>query len=223
MPQFRPAAPLLLAALLVSHPAMAQESDTQLWLQANGTTRLDADTRLTAEAIARFGDAADGIAHSEIGAVITRALGESVSVQLGYRHVQPFERGDTLANEERLRQVVTVALGGGFSTRLRLEQRFSSAGGAVGVRLRGQLRFEQPLDADGLALFATHESFANLNGTGWGQQAGYERMRHTLGLSIPLSDTIEADAGYLTEYRFGRDGDRDRILHAAALTLNLDL
>jgi hypothetical protein len=211
------------ALLLAPLSAHAQQLDEQLWLQANGTKALDGDTRLTIEGIARFGDAADGLSHTEFGGQLSHKLRSSVEIAVGYRHVQDYDHGRRVPNEERLRQMITFPLGGGLSTRSRLEERFSSAEGDIAVRLRQQLRYSAPLNRHGLTFYLTHESFLNLNATDWGVSSGYDRMRHTLGVSIPLGKGLRADTGYLNEYRFGRSGGRDQLTHAATLTLNLDL
>lgn len=219
-----PRLPLLSAALLLAPlAAHAQRVDEQLWLQTNGATSLGGGTKLTLEGIARFGDAADGLAHTEFGGQIAYKPSPTVEIALGYRHVQDYDHDRVVPNEERLRQMLTIGLGGGFSGRLRLEERFSSAGPGVGVRIRPRLGYSRALNGKGLALFATHEDFLNLNSTDWGVAGGYERMRHTLGLTIPLSHRLKADAGYLNEYRFGRGSARDQMMHAATLTLNIEL
>jgi hypothetical protein len=211
------------ALLLAPLAAHAQQTDEQLWLQANGTTSLGGGTKLTLESIARLGNAADGLAHTEFGGQISHKLSPAIEISGGYRHVQDYDHDRAVPNEERLRQVIVINMGGGFATRLRLEERFTSAGPAVAVRIRPRLGYTAPLNDKGLSLFATHEAFINLNSTDWGVAGGYERMRHTLGLTIPLTSHLKADAGYLNEYRFGRSGRRDQMMHAATLTLNIEL
>lgn len=210
----------LLAAPVAAH---AQQTDKQLWLQANGTARIADDTRVTLESIGRFGDNAGGFSHAELGALFTRTISKGVEIGLGYRHVEDWDHGDALPNEERLRQQVIFSFGRGFTTRLRLEQRFNSRGGAVGVRIRPQLRYSLPLAAKGPALFVSHEDFLNFNDTGWGQRSGYERMRNAIGLSVPLSKHVTTDIGYLNQYRFGRAGKRDAMDHALTLALAITL
>jgi hypothetical protein len=212
---------LALVAMMLLQPtaAHAQKTDDQLWLAANATT-VTGKTTLTIETNGRFSDAAAGFSHTEIGGFVSVPVAKGIDLAFGYRHVADFDHGHALPNEERTRQMITVALGAGFAGRLRFEQRFNSSGGAVGLRLRPQLRLTHPIAANGLALFAVHESFVNFNTTGWGQRGGYERMRNTLGVSIPLSRSIRAEPGYLNQYRFGRDGARDQMDHVATVALN---
>jgi hypothetical protein len=214
---------LTLPLLLASLPAFAQRTDEQLWLAANASTAIGGTTRLTLESIGRFGDRPGGFFHSEFGLLGSIVATKGVEIATGYRHVEDWDQGRALPNEERLRQIVTVALGGGFVTRLRLEQRFNSSGNGVGVRVRPQQRFTLPLADRGPALFVTHEDFINLNDTRWGQRSGYERMRNAIGITVPLARRLSTDIGYLNQYRFGRRGARDQMDHAMTLTLSLTL
>lgn len=214
-----PAAILMLA----STPALAQQQDEQLWLQTNGSVELSDHDKVTLEGILRFSDAAEGVSHAEIGALYSRKLASGIEISFGYRHVADWSKGVTLPNEERLRQMVLVPLGSGFSVRLRTEQRFHSAGGEVGFRVRPRLGYEMPLGSGGLKLFATQEHFININTTPWGQASGYERMRNAVGVSIPLGGKLRGEVGYLNQYRFGRAGRRDTMDHALTFTLNFNV
>lgn len=214
------AVPLL---LLVAEPASAQRTDEQLWLQINAGVAIGARDKLTLESIGRFSDRAGGFFHAEFGALFTHKTRGGVELSLGYRHIEDWNQGTRLPSEERLRQMILVPLGSGFSGRLRFEQRFNSGGSEIGFRLRPRLGFETPLNRRGLKLVATQEHFFNLNGTAWGQNGGYERMRNTLGVSIPLGDGVRGEMGYLNQYRYGRDGARDRMDHAATFTLSFNI
>ncbi len=212
-----------LASLALATPAAAQQMDEQLWLQTNGSVELSEADKLTLEGIGRFSDRAEGFSHAEAGILYTRTLKSGVELSFGYRHVEDWNRGVAQPNEERLRQMVLVPLGSGFSGRLRVEQRFNSQSGGVGVRVRPRLGFDASLNDHGLKLFATQEHFVNLNTTGWGQREGYERMRNAVGLSIPIADKVRGEVGYLNQYRFGRGGRRDQMDHAATLTLSFNI
>lgn len=210
------ALPLLLAAM----PATAQRTDDQLWLQASGVVRIGQHEEATVESIARFGERARGLAHTEIGGLFAWKIGK-VEVAIGYRHVEDFVGDRVLPNEERIRQHVIVPLGAGFATRVRLEQRFNSAGPEIGHRVRGQLRFNTQLTRGGLGLFAAQETFLNLNTTGWGQRRGIERVRGSIGLGVPIGRQLRGEIGYLNQYRFGRAGARDQMDHAMTIGLTL--
>ena len=209
--------------VLAPAPVLAQQTDEQLWLQANATTSVSKDAEVTLESVSRVGDRAGGFYHAEIGGWVTFTVAKGVEVADGYRHVEDWDHGASLPNEERLRQQVAITLGGGFAVRVRGEQRFNSAGPQVGFRIRPQLRYSLPVGGKGFALFVAHEDFFNLNTTGWGQRGGYERMRNTVGFTVPLSPRLKADIGYLNQYRFGRDGARDRMDHIATMSVSLTL
>jgi len=211
-----PALPLFLLAT----PALAQRTDDQLWLQATGTVPVSDHSEATIENIVRFGDRAKGLSHTEIGGLLAWKIGK-IEIGVGYRHVEDFNDGRELPNEERTRQHIIVPLGAGFATRLRLEQRFNSSGPGIGHRVRGQLRFNRPLGKGGLGLFAAHETFLNLNTTGWGQRSGIERMRNTIGLGVPIGRQLRLETGYLNQYRFGRFGARAQMDHAVTFGLIL--
>ncbi|RYD56362.1 MAG: DUF2490 domain-containing protein [Sphingomonadales bacterium] len=208
---------------LLATPAAAQQVDEQLWLQTNGTIAIGEREKVTLEGIGRFSDRAEGFSHAEAGILFTHSTEGKVELSFGYRHVEDWNRGARLPNEERLRQMVLMPLGSGFSGRLRLEQRFSEAGKGMAVRLRPRIGFETPLNDKGLKLFATQEHFLNLVTTSWAPSGGYERMRNAAGLSFPLADKVRAEVGYLNQYRFGRDGKRDQMDHAATFTLSFSL
>lgn len=209
--------------LLAPLPAWAQRQDAQLWTQANGSVELSDKDKLTLEAIARAGDQAQGLSQTELGLLYTRTLPGGVELSFGYRHLEFYERGVTLPNEERTRQMVMVPLGSGFNVRLRSEQRFHRSGGEIGFRIRPRLAYEMPLGRGGLKLFATQEHFLNFNSTAWGQRRGYERMRNAVGVSIPLGGKLRGEVGYLNQYRFGQAGKRDTMDHALTLTLNFNV
>src|ERR1043165_954163 len=200
-------APMLLLAL----PAAAQQTDEQLWLQVNASVTIGAREKVTLEGIGRFSDRADGFSHAEFGGLFTHTMRGGIELSIGYRHVEDWNQGVRLANEERLRQMILVPLGLGFSGRLRFEQRFNSSGSEIGFRLRPRLGFDTPLGAGNMHLFATSEHFLNLNSTAWGARGGYERMRNAVGLAVPLGGRLRGEFGYLNQYRFGRDGRRDQM------------
>lgn len=216
---------LLLLALLIPLPALAQEEDSQLWLQANGSVPLEEDTRFTLETIARFSDDAGGFFHEEIGGLVTHMIGKRFEIAIGYRHVVDFDHGREKPDEERARQQITMTLGSGFGARLRMEERFREGEGEVGLRLRPQIRYTLPLGRgrNAPSLLATHEAFVNFNRTDWGQQRGIERLRQAVSLQVPLGQRLRGDIGYLNQYRFGRDGRRDLLEHAATFALTLTL
>jgi hypothetical protein len=214
---------LLALTLLFGTPAAAQQTDEQLWLQANGSVTMGAREKVTMEGIVRFGNRADGLSHTEIGGLFTHTTRGGIELSFGYRHVEDWNQGVRLPNEERLRQMILVPLGAGFNGRLRFEQRFNSSGGEIGFRLRPRLGFDTPVGVGNLHLVATTEHFLNLNTTAWGVRGGYERMRNAVGVSIPLGGGLRGELGYLNQYRFGRNGGRDQMDHVATFTLSFNV
>ena len=114
--------------LLIATPAIAQQTDQQLWLQTNASIAIGEQEKVTLEGIGRFSDRAEGFSHAEAGILFTHTLKNGIELSGGYRHVADWNKGVALPNEERLRQMVLVPLGKGFTGRLRLEQRFNSSG-----------------------------------------------------------------------------------------------
>lgn len=207
--------------LLVTAPARAQQQDEQLWLQVNINLPVAEDVRLTVENIGRFGDRSDGLYQTEFGGILGWRVAEGVEVGFGYRKVG-FYNGSAGPGENRLRQHV-VATSGPVTMRLRVDERFHSEGEEVGFRVRPLLRYNHELRENGLALFASHESFYLPNSTSWGQRRGYERMRNLIGLAIPLGGLAAADIGYLNQYRPSRSGSRAQMDHALSLQITFNL
>lgn len=212
---------LTLGAVLLATPAHAVDHDEQLWLQANTNVPLAPRTRVTLEQIARFSDRQNGLFQSEFGVLLQHKVTDRIELGAGYRWVGA-HNGNRGANENRFR-VQAVGSFGRIFTRFRIDARFNPRGDEVGFRIRPLVRYNQPLTKGGLNLFATHESFLIPNSTSWGQRSGYERMRNTLGLAIPLGKQVNADLGYLNEYRIGRGGSEGQMAHALSLQLTINL
>ncbi len=213
---------LLVVASVLSTPAHATIHDEQLWLQANTNVPVAPGLRVTLEQIARFSDRQNGLFQSELGVLGQYKASKNVELGFGYRWVGA-HNGNRGANENRFR-VQAVGTFGRIFTRFRIDARFNPRGDEVGFRIRPLIRYNQPLARkDSVALFATHESFLIPNSTSWGQRSGYERMRNTLGLAIPLGKQVNADLGYLNEYRLGRNGAEGQMGHALSLQLTISL
>lgn len=218
--------PILLAAIglaaqfLLPNFAQAQQTDEQVWLQINENVQLAPATRFTFEQIARFGDRPGGLYTTEFGGLVTQRIGKGVELGLGYRRVS-FHNGNNAADEDRLRQQLVVTRGR-FMGRLRLDERFHPDGDEIGFRLRPLIRYNHPLNGHGLAVFAIHESFYTLNETRWGQRRGYDRMRNSVGLTVPIASGLSADIGYLNQFRPARSGSRAQMDHALSLQLTIN-
>lgn len=211
----------LVVPMFAAAPAMAQQVDEQFWLQTNAQIRLDDKSRVTLEGIARFSDRLDGLFHTEIGGIVSTKVADNVEIGIGYRRVSA-HGNSTAADEDRLRQQVIVTFGR-IATRLRVDQRFHPGGDEIGFRIRPLIRYNHPLGDKGVALFAGHESFYLPNSTVWGQRKGYERMRNQIGVTLPVTEGLNADIAYLNQYRFGKGGARDQMDHALSLQLTIAL
>lgn len=207
--------------LFIALPSAAQQVDEQLWLQTNAQIRLDGSSRVTLEGIARFSDRLDGLFHTEIGGIVSTKVADNVEIGIGYRRVSA-HGNSTAADEDRLRQQV-IASFGRISTRLRVDQRFHPGGDEIGFRIRPLIRYNHPLGAKGVVLFAGHESFYLPNSTVWGQRKGYERMRNQIGVTLPVAQGLNTDIAYLNQYRFGKGGARDQMDHVLSLQLTIAL
>lgn len=216
--RFLMAAPLLLAA----SPAVAeQQDDGQYWFQSNTVVPVTDHVRLTLEQIARLSERQDGLYTTEFGGIFDYKVRPGIAVGFGYRRVD-FYNGSTARGEHRVRQHV-VASFGPLTTRLRVEERFHPDGPQIGFRIRPLIRYNQRIGPDGLALFASHESFFLPNTTRWGQRAGYERMRNMVGVTLPLGKGVSGDLGYLNQYRFARGGAVAQMDHAISFQLTINL
>lgn len=201
--------------------AAATQHDEQLWLQFNTNVPVAPRVRVTLEQIARFGDRQNGLFQSELGALLSYKIAPNAELGFGYRWVGA-HNGNINANENRVR-VQTVATFGRVFTRFRVDARFNPRGDEIGFRIRPLVRYNLPLSDNGPVLFATHESFLIPNSTSWGQRSGYERMRNTLGLAVPLGKQLNADIGYLNEYRLARGRRAAQMGHALSVQLTLNL
>ncbi|MEN2786666.1 DUF2490 domain-containing protein [Sphingomonas qilianensis] len=206
---------------VLAMPAQAQQHDAQLWTQVNVNLPVTKQVKVTLEQIARFSDRQDGLFQTEYGVLLGLRVAEGIELAAGYRRVGA-HNGNTGANENRLRQQV-VGTFGRVTTRFRLDERFNPRGNEIGVRIRPLLRYNHPLRATGLALFASHESFILPNSTAWGQRSGYERMRNILGITVPLGRVMAADIGYLNQFRPARAAARAQMDHALSLQLTINL
>lgn len=207
--------------LLVATPAAAAREDAQLWEQLNLVVPLAGKTKLTLEQIAKASDRQSGVYTTEYGALLGVTVAKGVELGFGYRYVG-FHSANTGRDENRTRQQVVVT-SGRFTGRLRFDQRFHPGGDEIGFRVRPLLRYNLPLKREGWTLFASHESFLLPNSTVWGQRSGYERMRNSVGVGVPVAKGLSADVGYLNQYRPGRSGARAQMDHALSVQFTVNL
>lgn len=212
-----------LALVTLARPAAAQE-DVQAWGTLTGTTGIAPGTELSLELVTRAGDNADGIYEIEFGGMVSHEIAKGVKIGAGYVRVPNYRDGAVSSIEDRPRQQISASFagiaGGTLSARVRLEERFRNTGSDMGLRMRPNVRWAVPLASGSpTRFFVQHESFVTLNSTDWGQHAGYERWRNSLGLSTALTKNIDGEIGYLNQRTFGRNGAPDRNDHVATLGL----
>ncbi len=217
---------LIAFPLLIAAPAVAQDADSELWLTATGEVAVGDKTSIEVESINRFSDDSGGLYEIELSAGIEQQVGGGWWVGGGYVRVVNYSRGNVTRTEDRLR------VQGGFSTnagpfklsgRLRLERREASAGDEIGYRLRPNIKAALPLGESDFRLFAAHESFLPLDDTDWGENAGHDRMRNSVGVSWKASKAISVEGGYLHQYRLPRNGRASATDHALTFTLGVSL
>lgn len=172
----------------------------------------------------RFSDAAHGLYEWARGGTIGVRTHGGTELLTGYQRVTDYSDGHVSKLDQRIREQVNLSFGrigpGTLAGRLRVEERFRRGGDGIGVRARTQLRYTLPLgNKTAPSLLLTHESFFELNDTSWGQRSGLRRVRHLVGLEVPLAKKLRVQAGYLNQYDFGVSGKRDAMANIFTLVL----
>lgn len=196
------------ASLAFAAPAMAGE-DLQHWETLSVTVNLPDDFRISSDTVARTSDAR-GFYEIEQAVLVGRKLSRKTTVWAGYVFNPTYNHGDFRAREHRFRQQVTfdgVAQVGPFKVggRIRTEQRWREGQIGTGWRLRPYVKASMPLVGK-TSLTLSHESFINLNITTFQTTGGYERMRNSASVTLPLAKGINLDVGYLNQHGFVRGG-----------------
>lgn len=212
------AATALIAAALAS-PALAD--DTQAWgtLTVNGA--ISGPIRGSSETVLRTSDA-KGFYEIEENLMVGYKANKHVTWWLGYTFNPQYTHGTFTTTENRFRQQVSfdnVAKIGPFnlSGRVRLEERWRDNAAGTGWRLRPYVKLSTPIHGK-TNLNLTHESFINLNTTGFQKVSGYDRWRMAVSVSTPITKNVTIDVGYLNQHTFVRNGP-DTDDHAATLGL----
>ncbi|MEQ1540940.1 MAG: DUF2490 domain-containing protein [Novosphingobium sp.] len=199
---------LIVPALALASPAVAGE-DTQYWQTLGLTVGLGGGFRVSDEIVIRTSEA-KGLYEIENALMLGYKPSKQVTIAAGYVHDPLYSHGDFTVMEHRLRQQVSVdnfaKLGAvKFSARMRMEERWREGAVGTGWRLRPYLKASAPLVGK-LTLNLTHESFVNLNTTGFQKVSGYDRMRNAIAVSAPLSKRFNVDLGYMNQLGIVRGG-----------------
>jgi len=201
-------------------PAIAQDQDAQLWISAKASAELQEGVELELETNQRFSDDRSGLYESQYLAALAFGIGAGVTLTGGINRVVGLTDGRVQNTEWRPRQQIGFPIAnigrGELATRVRLEQRFRSDDDETGHRVRPEVSYALPLSGE-LEVELAHESYFNLNSTGF-QNAGHERMRNSATLSYPIARSVDAQVGYMNQYRFNGD-DRDLMEHALKTAL----
>lgn len=210
---------------LLTPAVVSARDDAQLWTGGTLNVKLGDHLRFQQEVIARFSDNRNGLYEIESNTLLGYAISNKVALWAGYTHDPQYAAGDFTVMEHRAREQVTfdniARIGGGsLSARMRLEQRWREGVDGTAWRLRPFLRYSLPFRAGHkTALVLSHESFIDLNKTGFQRVGGEERMRNLIAISTPLAKHVGAEIGYMNQYSFVRHGP-DNIDHAAQIMLN---
>jgi hypothetical protein len=213
---------LPLLALLGAAPAAAASEDFHVWGAATATIAASDSTVIWLEAQTRFYDDAGRLGQLLLRPGIGYKLDANTTVFLGYAYVRTDQLATPHTNEHRIWQQLSFRLAGdgqGATVvgRSRLEQRFMSGSGDMGLRFRQQLRLTAPLAGKARAV-GWAEAFVALDDTGWGQRSGFDRLRSFAGITVPLGPSLALEPGYMNEYI--RLPNQDRMNHIASLTVS---
>ncbi|MFD1612136.1 DUF2490 domain-containing protein [Sphingomonas tabacisoli] len=214
-----------MAAAAVLAPPAAARDDAQLWTGTVVNVRLSDQWRFQEELVARFSDNRNGLYEIESNSLLGYALSKKVTLWAGYTHDPQYAAGHFTVMERRAREQVTfdniAKIGRAtISGRLRLEQRWREGQDGTGWRFRPFVRVNLPLrEGHRTALVFSHESFVDLNSTGFQRVEGEERMRNLLAISTPIAKRVSAEIGYMNQYSFVPHGP-DNVDHAASFMLN---
>ena len=202
------ALPVAAATLAGAAPALAND-DSQAWETLNVNVALPSHFKLSNETVVRSSDA-KGLYEVEDNLMLGYQADPHVTLWLGYTHDPQYSHSRFAVMEQRFRQQVSfdnvAKLGSAsLSGRMRVEERWREGLSGTGWRMRPAVKLSVPL-AGKTKLVLNHESFINFNTTAFQKQDGYERMRNSIGLNVPLDRRISLDVGYLNQYGFVRHG-----------------
>ena len=218
---------ILAPALLAALPAPALADDFQQWLSASAKADLSSRIVVSDELIARLSDDKDGLYELENSLLLGYKLNSKVIAWAGYVHNPSYNAGDFTVMERRAREQLTFDNFTRFgrisvSARLRLEQRWHDGIDGTGWRTRPYVKVALPLgDKTAPTLNLTEEAFVDLNNTAFQSKDGLERLRTGASLSVPVSNMVKLEAGYLNQHRFVTNGpDTDDHILTASIGLS---
>lgn len=183
---------------------------------------------MTVESHLRFKDDFNGVAQVLLRPSVTYKLPNRVTATIGYLYFRNDPETGQTTDEHRVWEQIGYPLAGHpdgimLTARTRLEQRFQQGSdGALGWRVRQQIRFEAPLSRPAqLKAIVWNETFLALNDTSWGARSGFDQTRAFIGIGLPIASKIIVEPGYLFQF-INRQGS-DQINHVMALNAILRL
>lgn len=209
---------------LLAAPVRAQvDHSAAVWTSVTPTARLSSDVDVALEVHSRYTDDLSRLGQVLVRPGVTWRVRDRLSLATGYVYTRNRPAGRGANDEHRAWQQFTLTLldvqgGPQLTARTRLEQRWREGAAGTAWRLREQVRAQAPLrSGDGVALFVANEWLVHLNGTEW-TRAGVDQVRFAAGLSVPLSDRLRLEPGYLNIV--GVRPGTDDMQHIATAHLN---
>ena len=196
---------LTLAGMLCAAPPVFASDDGQYWQTATINVALPDKFKISNETVFRSSDA-KGFYEIENNLMVGRKFDKHVTAWLGYTFDPQYLNGDFKVREHRFRQQVNfdnfAVLGKvKLSGRVRLEERWREGQAGTGWRLRPAIKATMPFIGK-TTLAVQHESFIDLNTTGFQKVPGYDRMRNSAFVTVPVSKKFSFDFGYLNQHGF---------------------
>lgn len=210
----------LAAGTVMAMPAQASE-DTAYWQNLNLSVKLSQKIRLSSETSFRTSDAR-GFYQLQQTVMLGYKVSKNVTISAGYVHSNAYNHGTFTSTERRFRQQVDVsnlAKVGPFkvSGRVRVEQRWRDDLGGTAWRLRPSIKASAPLFGK-VSVNLSHETYIDLNTTAFQSVNGFERMRNSVTLSVPVGKSFSLEAGYMNQHARNPNGP-DRVDHVIMTTL----
>jgi hypothetical protein len=217
---------IFLPMLLAAAPARADQ-DTQYWTAYQVSGPVAGKLLIQADLAVRASDRSRGLSQIDAVVVLGTPISKRFALYGGYVRSLRYTPGVPTPVEERLRAQLSGDLGslagGAIALRLRGEMRWRNDAADTAWRGRAQVKWTRPFRTGGAtALVLAHETYVNANRADWVSTKGIDRMRHSIGVSTPLGDRLRVEAGYLNQHRFVRRGP-DLGEHVAQVALSWSL
>ncbi len=223
---------IVLIAAAIPPGASASEDTVGAWMILSSSGPVDThdaagNWRYWFDAQARYFDIGSGSNQYLVRPGIGYSLGDNVSVWAGYARFRTRNRAGNVVDENRFWQQLSWTAwrgdAGVVTMRARLQQRSVSNGEDLGLVLRYQVKYAQPLgDSNDTRLIFSIEPFFALRETDWAGGRGLRQNRVFLGGGWEISDRLALEAGYMNQYVWA-DNAEDRSNHLGVINLRIKL